>query len=443
MRQKQKSFGKINFLVVMNREIVEAFTQLAKEKKIEKDKIAFILEDVFRTLIKKKYGEDAEYDLIVNLDRGDIEIYLMKDIVDVVTDPLRQISVQKAKETDPTLEVGEKFVDKVDLKDFGLRLISQAKQLFIQKLSEFERDSIMREYEQHKGEILIGEIYQVYLGKDNKPELVLLMHNKNELMLPKSEMIPDERYRKNESLRVLVKEVKPPNPKDAKRGDSPQIIVSRADPQFLVKLFELEIPEVYDGVVVIKNVARIPGKKSKVAVASTDERVDPVGACVGMKGVRIHSIVKELNNENIDVIAYSDDPAIFIARALQPAKPKAVEIDKEKRKAIVYVPPEEISTAVGTEGINVKLASELTEYDIEIVGTEGEKKDVQKIVRLSDLKDQIGEEIYQRLKDAGIETNRDYLALSDDNIKSILSGLPNVDDKKIKRLRNIIRKASR
>jgi len=205
----------------MNREIVEAFTQLAKEKKVEKEKITFILEDVFRTLIKKKYGEDAEYELIVNLDRGDIEIYLIKDIVDVVTDPLRQISVQKAKEFDPTLGVGERFPDKVELKDFGLRLISQAKQLFIQKLSEFERDSIMREYEQHRGEILIGEIYQVYLGKDNKPELVLLMHNKNELMLPKSEMIPDERYRKNESLRVLVKEVKPPNPKDAKRGDSP------------------------------------------------------------------------------------------------------------------------------------------------------------------------------------------------------------------------------
>lgn len=428
----------------MNREIVEAFTQLAKEKKIEKDKIAFILEDVFRTLMVKKYGEDAEFDIIVNMDRGDIEIYLMKDIVDVVKNPLREVSLEKAKEVDPTLEVGEKYVEKVDLKDFGLRLISQAKQLFIQRLSEYERDAVMKEYESHKGEILIGEIYQVYTGKDGKPERVLLMHNRNELILPRSEMIPDEKYRKNESLRVLVKEVKPPNPKDERRGmANPQIIVSRADPQFLVKLFELEIPEVYDGVVVIKNVARLPGKKSKVAVASTDERVDPVGACVGMKGVRIHSIVKELNNENIDVIAYSDDPAIFVARALQPAKPKAVEIDREKRRAIVYVPPEEISTAVGTDGINVKLASELTEYDIEIVSTEGEKKDVQRIVRLSDLKDQIGEEIYQRLKDAGIETNRDYLALSDESIKSILAGLPGVDDKKIKKLRNIVRKASR
>jgi N utilization substance protein A len=428
----------------MNREIVEAFTQLAKEKKIEKDKIVFILEDVFQTLMMKKYGEDAEFDIIVNMDRGDIEIYLMKDIVDVVKNPLREVSLEKAREVDPTLEVGEKYVEKIDLKDFGLRLISQAKQLFIQRLSEYERDAIMKEYESHKGEILIGEIYQVYTGKDGKPERVLLMHNRNELILPRSEMIPDEKYRKNESLRVLVKEVEPPNPRDERRGmASPQIIVSRADPQFLVKLFELEIPEVYDGVVVIKNVARLPGKKSKVAVASTDERVDPVGACVGMKGVRIHSIVKELNNENIDVIAYSDDPAIFVARALQPAKPKAVEIDREKRRAIVYVPPEEVSTAVGTDGINVKLASELTEYDIEIVSTEGEKKDVQRTVRLSDLKDQIGEEIYQRLKDAGIETNRDYLALSDENIKSILAGLPGVDDKKIKKLRNIVRKASR
>ncbi len=428
----------------MNREIVEAFTQLAKEKKIEKDKISFILEDIFKTLVRKKYGDDAEFDVIVNMERGDIEIYLMKDIVDVIKDPLREISLEKAKEFDPTLEVGEKFVEKIDLKDFGLRLIAQAKQLFIQKLSEYERDAIMKEYESHKGEILIGEIYQVYTGRDGKPETVLLMHNRNELILPRSEMIPDERYRKNESLRVLVKEVKPLNLKDERRGGgNPQIIVSRADPQFLVKLFELEIPEVYDGVVVIKNVARLPGKKSKVAVASTDERVDPVGACVGMKGVRIHSIVKELNNENIDIIAYSDDPAIFVARALQPAKPKAVEIDKEKRRAIVYVPPEEVSSAVGSDGINVKLASELTEYDIEIVSTEGEKKDIQRIVRLSDLRDQIGEEIYQRLKDAGIETNRDYLALSDDNIKSILSGLPGVDDKKIKRLRNIIRKASR
>ncbi len=428
----------------MNREIVEAFTQLAKEKKIEKDKIAFILEDVFRTLMAKKYGENAEFNIIVNMDRGDIDLYVLKDIVEVVKDPVREISVEKAKEADPTLELGEKYAERVELKDFGLRLISQAKQLFIQRLSEYERDAIMKEYESHKGEILIGEIYQIYAGKDGKPETVLLMHNRNELILPRSEMIPDERYRKNESLRVLVKEVKPPNPRDERRGmANPQIIVSRADPQFLVKLFELEIPEVYDGVVVIKNVARLPGKKSKVAVASTDERVDPVGACVGMKGVRIHSIVKELNNENIDVIAYSDDPAIFVARALQPAKPKAVEIDKEKRRAIVYVPPEEVSTAVGTDGINVKLASELTEYDIEIVSTEGEKKDVQRTVRLSDLKDQIGEEIYQRLKDAGIETNRDYLALSDENIKSILAGLPGVDDKKIKKLRNIVRKASR
>ncbi len=428
----------------MNREIVEAFTQLAKEKKIERDKIAFILEDVFRTLMTKKYGENAEFDIIVNMDRGAIEIYLMKDIVEVVKDPVREISVEKAKEMDPTLELGEKYPEKVELKNFGLRLISQAKQLFIQRLSEYERDAIMKEYESHKGEILIGEIYQIYTGKDGKPEMILLMHNRNELILPRNEMIPDERYRKNESLRVLVKEVKPPNLRDARRGmENPQIVVSRADPQFLVKLFELEIPEVYDGVVIIKNVARLPGKKSKVAVASTDERVDPVGACVGMKGVRIHSIVKELNNENIDVIAYSDDPAIFVARALQPAKPKAVEIDKEKRRAIVYVPPEEVSTAVGNDGINVKLASELTEYDIEIVSTEGEKKDVQRTVRLSDLKDQIGEDIYQRLNDAGIETNRDYLALSDENIKSILAGLPGVDDKKIKKLRNIVRKASR
>ena len=427
----------------MNREIVEAFTQLAKEKKIEKDKIAFILEDVFKTLVRKKYGEDSEFDIIVNLERGDIEIYLLKDIVEVVKDPTREIALEKAREVDPTLELGEKYVEKVELKDFGLRLVSQAKQLFIQRLSEYERDSIMKEYESYIGEILIGEVYQVYMGKDNKPDLVLLMHNKNEMILPRSEMIPNERYRKNESLRVLVKEVKPPSPKDERRGGGPRIIVSRADPQFLVKLFELEIPEVYDGVVVIKGVAREAGKKSKIAVASTDERVDPVGACVGMKGVRIHSIVKELNNENIDVIAYTDDPALFVARALQPAKPKWIEIDSKERKAIAYVPPEEVASAIGDDGINVRLASELTKYDIEILSTEGEKKDVQKIIRLFDLKDQIGEEIYQRLKDAGIETNRDYLALSDENIKSILSGVPGVDDKKIKRLRNIIRKASR
>lgn len=427
----------------MNREIVEAFTQLAKEKKIEKDKIAFILEDVFKTLVRKKYGDDAEFDIIVNMERGDIEIYLMKDIVDVVKDPLKEVSLEKAREIDPSLELGEKFVEKVDVRDFGLRLISQAKQLFIHKLSEYERDSVMREYESYRGEILIGEVYQVYIGKDGKPERVLLMHNKNELILPRSEMIPDERYRKNESLRVLVKEVKPPSPRDERKGSGPQVIVSRADSLFLVKLFELEIPEVYDGIVVIKNVAREAGKKSKIAVASTDERVDPVGACVGMKGVRIHSIVKELNNENIDVIAYSDDPAIFVARALQPAKPKGVEIDESRKTALVYVPPEEVSTAIGDDGINVKLASLLTGYNIEIMIIEGEKKDVRKIIRLSDLKDQIGDEIYQRLKDAGIETNRDYLALPDENIKSILSGLQGIDDNKIKKLRSIIRRASR
>lgn len=197
----------------MNREVVEAFTQLAKEKKIEKDKIAFILEDVFKTLMRKKYGENAEFDIIVNMERGDIEIFLIKDIVDVVRDPVREVSLEKAKESDPTLELGEKFAERIEVKDFGLRLISQAKHLFIQRLSEYERDSIMREYESYKGEILIGEVYQVYMGKDGKPELVLLMHNKNEMILPRSEMIPDERYRKNESLRVLVKEVKPPSSK--------------------------------------------------------------------------------------------------------------------------------------------------------------------------------------------------------------------------------------
>ena len=426
----------------MNREIVEAFSSLAREKRIEKEKIVEILEDVFSNLMRKKFGENAKFDVIINMERGEIEIYLEKQVVDYVTDPVTQISLSEARKIDPTLELGETYVERVNLGDFGIRLIAQAKQMFTQKLHEYEKKNIYEEYSQAIGEIIMGEVYQIRYDREGKPERVLILHNKNELILPKSEMIPGERFKKNETIRAIVKDVKVPGKNKGVFG-TPQVIVSRADTMFLAKLFELEIPEVYDGVVEIKGIARRPGEKSKVAVASTDDRVDPVGACVGMKGVRIHAIVKELNNENIDVIAYSDDPAIYVARALQPAKPKAVEIDKEKKQAIVVVPEEDVSIAVGVGGVNVKLASDLTGYNIEIVASEDEKKEEIRIVRLSELKDRIGEDIYKRLMDAGIETTRDYLAHTDEGIKSILSGLPEVDEKKIKKLREIIRKASR
>ncbi|HUN65469.1 MAG TPA: transcription termination factor NusA [Bacteroidota bacterium] len=375
----------------MNYEIVESFSQMVREKRMDKDMLAGIIEDVFAMMVRKKYGQEARFDVVVNMDKGDIEIYVEKKIVAVVNDPSTEIDLATVRgKTDEPLEVGDDFVEVVDLQSFGRRLIVSAKQNLNQRIKEVEKEVIYNEYSSTVGEIVVGEIYQVRKGE------ILIIHNRNELVLPKSEQIARERYRKGETLRAIVKEVR-------KSSSGPQVVISRSDPQFLAKLFEIEIPEIYDGIIEIKSVAREAGERSKVAVESHDDRIDAVGACVGMKGVRIHAIVRELNNENIDVINYSDQPTLMVQRALAPAKLKSVEIDESARTASVHVDKDQVSLAIGRNGQNIRLASKLTGYEINLVK---EGVDEEYDMDLDEFREELGEPLFERLVDEGYDTAR-------------------------------------
>jgi N utilization substance protein A len=359
---------------------------MVKMKGIDKDVLAGILEEVFTLLVRKKYGEEARCDVVVNMDRGDIEIYLERQIVDEVTDPGTQISIEEVnkKGNDDGLEVGEDFVEKIQLASLGRRLITLAKQSLNQKIRELEKDIIYNEYKELVGEIVVGDIYQI------RKNDILINHNKNELMLPRDEQIPYEKYKKGETIRAIVKEVR-------KTGSGPQIIVSRADNMFLRRLFEIEIPEIYDGIIEIKGIAREPGERAKVAVESQDARIDAVGACVGMKGVRIHAIVRELNNENIDVVNYTDDPTLYIQRSLAPAKIKQVEVDEEAKKATVTADSDQVSLIVGRNGVNIRLAMKLTGFEIDVLREEKAFEEYEEDIELIDLKEELGEEVYTTL----------------------------------------------
>lgn len=388
----------------MNYDIVESFSQMVREKGIDKDILVNVIEEVFSTITKKKFGLEARFDVVVNMDKGDIEIFLEKEIVNEVTDPTIQIDLATVREkTDEPLEVGDDFVEVVNLKDFGRRLIVTAKQTLNQRVREIVKDLVYNEYTNSIGDILVGEIYQVRKNE------VLIIHNRNELIIPKHEQIQKERYKKGESVRVLVKEVR-------KTSSGAFVIVSRSDPKFLSKLFEIEIPEIYDGIIEIKAIAREPGERAKIAVESHDDRIDAVGACVGMKGVRIHSIVRELNNENIDVINYSDDPVTFITRALAPAKLKNIQIDKNNNKATVSVEKDQISLVIGRNGQNVRLASKLTGYDIQVerLGMEEEYD-----MDLTEFRVELGGNLIERLIEEGYETARDVIEAHIDDLLEI------------------------
>jgi N utilization substance protein A len=328
---------------------------MVKDKKIDRDVLESIIKEVFGMMIKKKYGQNANFDVIVNMDKGDIEMYLSKTVAEEVADPETEITVAEALErSGEELEVGDDYTEVLDYVSFGRRHIVNLKQNLNQKIREVEKEIIYNDYKDLVGEIIVGEIYQI------KPLSILLIHNSHEITFPKQEQIPKERYKKGESIRVYVKEVV------KKSSGPPQVIVSRACDEFLRKLFELEIPEIYDGVIEIKSISREPGERAKVAVYSYDDRIDAVGACVGMKGIRIHSIVRELANENIDVINYSDDIALFIARALAPAKLKDIYLDKANKVAKIVADEDQISLIIGKNGQNIKLASRLTGYEIEV-----------------------------------------------------------------------------
>jgi N utilization substance protein A len=413
----------------MNHEIIESFAQMVREKGIDKDILVGIVEDIFGMMVKKKYGPNAKYDVVVNMDKGEIEIYLEKQVVDVVEDPSTQIEAAEAKKkSGDDLEVGDEFVEIVQLEDFGRRLVISAKQNLNQRIKEIEREAIYNEYTNSIGEIVVGEIYQIRKGKGE----ILVMHNKNELLLPRSEQIYKERYKKGDTIRAIVKEVR-------KGPGNPMVIISRTDPQFLMRLFEIEIPEVYDGIIEIKRIAREPGDRAKVAVLSHDERIDAVGACVGMKGVRIHAIVRELNNENIDVINYSDDPTTFIQRALAPAKLKEVHIDSENKKSTILVTNDQVSLAIGKGGQNVRLASRLTGYEIIVQKEGGEEEEYD--MDLSEFREELGDVLFHKFFDENYQTVRDVIQTPKEELVNTLGLEPDKLDEIIAMLKKGLEEA--
>ncbi len=338
----------------MNHEIVDAISQLLREKRIEKHTFQEIIESVFLSILKKKYGSSDNFDVIFNLEKGDIEIYCEKEIVEdgAVEDPVTQIAISDAQKVDSDFEVGEDFVEIVDYRTFGRRLITAAKQNLSQKIKEVEKDNIYREFSDRIGEIILGDVHQI-----NRNEIRINV-DKTEVIMPREEAIYNERYRRGDTVRAIIKSV-------TRTPKEPQIVVSRSDISFVKRLFELEVPEIYDGIVEIRKIVREPGDRTKIAVESNDKRVDPVGACVGLKGVRIQAIVRELNNEKIDIIHWTEDRSLLIHRALSPVTPLELIPDEENKRVIAVVPDEQMSMAIGRRGQNIRLASELVGVVIE------------------------------------------------------------------------------
>ena len=407
----------------MNTEIVESFAQMVREKSLDKDVLAGIIEEIFGIMVKKKYGLEAKYDVVVNMDKGDIEIFLERTIVEIVNDPGAEISLNEVNEKGNAddLEVGEDFVEKIELKEFGRRLINLARQSLNQKIREIEKELVYNEYSEMLGEIVVGDIYQVRRND------VLINHNKNELILPRNEQIPREKYRKGDTIRAVIKDVR-------KTPNGPLIVISRGDNLFLRRLFEIEIPEIYDGVIEIKGIAREPGERAKVAVESNDARIDAVGACVGMKGVRIHAIVRELNNENIDVINYTDDSIVFIQRCLAPAKLKQIEIDEEAKKCIVTADSDQVSLIVGRNGVNIRLAIKLSGYEIEVIRQEKPFEEYDEDIELVELREELGSEVVDLLINNRLDTALEVLGAGIEKLKEI----EGVDEEKAKQIIEIL-----
>src|SRR6186997_57293 len=383
-------------------ELIQSFAEFAKQKNIDRPTMIRILEDVFRNMIKKKYGSDEKFDIIVNSDKGDLEIYRFREIVDDDSEDIwdfDKISLTEAHKIEPDFEVGEEVAEQIFLEDFGRRAVTTARQTLIQKVKDLEKDIIFQKYKDLVGEIINGEVYQV-LGK----EVLLIDAEGNEIAIPRGEQIPKDRYRKGETVRAIVHKVEMVN-------GNPKIILSRTSPVFLERLFEQEVPEVYDGLITIKKVVREPGERAKVAVESYDDRIDPVGACVGMKGSRIHGIVRELKNENIDVINWTNNTQLYIQRALSPAKISSIKLDKDAKRVSVFLKPDQVSLAIGRRGVNIKLASELTGYELDVYrDDEGVEEEFD--IDLDEFSDEIETWVIDELKRIGCDTGRSVLNLT-------------------------------
>lgn len=379
--------------------MVDTFAEFKELKNIEITTMISVLEESFRNVLAKMFGTDENFDIIVNPTKGDFEIWRNREIVEdgAVTDSNLQVSLSEARKTDPDFEVGEEMTDEVHFEKFGRRAILNLRQTLASKILDLLKDAIYNRYKDKIGELVSAEVYQIW-----KKEMLLIDDDGNELLLPKAEQIPSDFYRKGETVRAVVLEVD-------NKNNNPKILVSRTSNEFLRRLFELEVPEIHDGLILIRAIARIPGERAKIAVESYDDRIDPVGACVGVKGSRIHGIVRELRNENIDVINYTANPSLFIQRALSPAKISSIRLNEEEKKAEVFLKPEEVSLAIGKGGLNIKLACMLTGYNIDVYRDIDEEEEED--IYLDEFSDEIDDWVIEALKGIGCATAKSVLAL--------------------------------
>jgi transcription termination/antitermination protein NusA len=408
--------------------LIESFSEFKDIKNIDRATLMSIIEDVFRSMLIKKYGSDKNYDIIVNPDKGDVEIYKNRKIVDdefaedsFDYDENKHISFSDAQKIEPDFEIGEDVSEKVKLEDFGRRAVLSVRQNLVQKILELEKSEVYNKYKEKVGDVVTAEVYQVW-----KKEIMLMDDEGNELLLPKTEQIPSDFFKKGDTVKAVVSKV------DLKNG-TPSIIVSRTSPVFLERLFETEVPEIFDGLITIKKIVREPGERAKVAVESYDDRIDPVGACVGMKGSRIHGIVRELKNENIDVINFTNNSNLLIQRSLSPAKITSIKIDEDTKRAEVFLKPDQISLAIGKGGFNIKLAGKLTGYEIDVfrdTDIDIETEDVD----LEEFSDEIEEQIIEALKAIGCDTAKSVLELNEDE----LIRRTGMDEETIKHVRSIL-----
>jgi len=387
-------------------ELISSFADFAKEKNIDRPTMIKILEDVFRTMIRKKYERDDNFDVIINPENGDLEMWRTREIVDDDSEDIwdhDKIPLSEARKIEPDFEVGEEVAESIKLEDFGRRIVQTARQTLIQKVKDLEKELLYEKYKDQVGDLITAEVYQI-LGR----EIICIDREGNELSLPRGEQIPKDRFRKGESLKAVIHKVEMLN-------GTPKIILSRTSPVFLERLFEQEIPEVYDGLITIRKIVREPGERAKVAVESYDDRIDPVGACVGMKGSRIHSIVRELENENIDVINYTDNLDLYISRALSPAKLTSITIDRDAKRVSVFLKPDQVSLAIGKGGQNIKLAGRLISMEIDVFrDVEGVVDDED--VDLSEFNDEIEDWIIDEFRRVGLDTAKQVLALSKEDL---------------------------
>ena len=379
--------------------LIDTFAEFKELKNIDRATMMSVLEDVFKNVLQKTYGTDENFDVIINIDKGDFEIWRNREVVadEDFEDPNRQITLKEAKKIDTEYEIGEEVTDEVKLAHFGRRAILNLRQNLASRIMELEKDHIYSKYKNKIGDIVAGEVYQVW-----KKEILILDDEGNELILPRTEQIPSDYFRKGDNLRAVVYKVE-------LRNNNPLIILSRTSPVFLERLFELEVPEIFDGLITIKKIVRVPGERAKVAVESYDERIDPVGACVGMKGSRIHGIVRELRNENIDVINFSANLQLFIQRALNPAKVSSIKLHEDTKRADVYLKPEEVSMAIGKGGLNIRLASQLTGYEIDVYREVAQDDED---VNLEEFADEIESWVIDQLKSIGCDTAKNVLSLT-------------------------------